>query len=149
MAMGLGELQVNDKRKSQLVYSIGQVLKERSAPFPLSSVTYLPSQEILMNKWKLRHYFKYDLISKMQDGEEKSKEEKKFWWSIEEDCFTQVYGKEIKEYLEGMVMDTYPDQVKIKTEESSGDEDEEDEFQEEDLLLDNNDTKNPTLTQVL
>ena len=49
MGMGLGELQVNDKRKSQLVYSIGQVLKERSAPFPLSSVTYLPSQEILMN----------------------------------------------------------------------------------------------------
>ena len=70
------------------MYSIGQLSKERSTPFPLSSVTYLPSQEILMNKWKLRCYFIYDLISKMQDGEEKSKEEKGVWWSIEEDCFT-------------------------------------------------------------
>ena len=93
--MRLGELQVDDKRKSQLVYSIGELLKERSTPIPLSSVTYLPSQVILMAKWKLRHYSKYDLFSKMPDGEEKSKEEKKFWWSIEEDCFTQVYGLKI------------------------------------------------------
>ena len=51
------------------MYSIGQLLKEKSTPDPLRNVTYLPSQEILMNKWKLRHDFKYDLISNMQDGE--------------------------------------------------------------------------------
>ena len=37
------------------------------------------------------------------------------------------------DYLEGMVMDTYPDQVEIKTEESFGNEEEEDELQQEDL----------------
>ena len=39
-----------------------------------------------------------------------------------------------------MVMDTYPDQVVIKKEESSGNEEDEDELQEEDL--DNNDNQN-------
>ena len=48
--MRLGELQVDDKRKSQLMHSIGHMLKESSTLFPLSSVTYLPIQEILINK---------------------------------------------------------------------------------------------------
>ena len=86
--MRLGELQVDYKRKSQLVYSIGLMLMESSTSFPLRNVTYMPIQEILMNKWKLRHHFKYDLISKMQDAEERPKEEKKFWCTIKEDCFT-------------------------------------------------------------
>ena len=54
------------------------MLKESSTPFPLSNVTYLPVQETLINKWKLRHYFKYNLILNIQDAEEISKEEKKF-----------------------------------------------------------------------
>ena len=58
----------------------------------------------------------------MQDGEEKDQEEKKFWWSIETDCFTRVSCDEMQGYLENMVMDSYPDQVVIKKEESSGDE---------------------------
>ena len=37
------------------------------------------------------------------------------------------------DYLEGMVMETYPDQEEIKTEESSGNEEDDDELQEEDL----------------
>ena len=83
----LGELQVHDERKSQLMHSIGHMLKESSTPFPLSSVTYLPIQEILINKWKLKHYFKYDLFLKFK-MQERSKEEKHFWWTIKEDCFT-------------------------------------------------------------
>ena len=70
------------------MYSIGQMLKECSTPLPLSNVTYLPVQEILINKWKLRCYFKSNLILRMQDAEEREKEEKKFWWTIKEDCFT-------------------------------------------------------------
>ena len=131
--MRLSELQVDDKRKSQLMHSVGHMLKKSSTPFPLSSVTYLPIQEILFNKWKLRCYFKYDLILKIQDTEERSQEEKKFWWTMEEDCFTLVYGDEIMDYLEGMVMEIYPDQVEIKTDESFGNEEEQDELQEEDL----------------
>ena len=144
--MILGELQIDDKRKSQLMHSIGLLLKESSTPFPLSSVAYLPNQEILINKWKLRYYFKYDLILKIQDPEERSKEEKKFWWTIKEDCFTQIYGDEMMDYLEGMVMDIYPDQVEIKTEESSGNEEEEDgsgnEEEEEELQEEDLDKKN-------
>ena len=73
--MRLGELQVDDKRKGQLIYSIGQMLKENSTPnptpYPLSN-----EQELLNNKWKHRQCFKYDIITKMQDGEGKNKEEK-------------------------------------------------------------------------
>ena len=81
---------------------------------------------------------------RMQYGEGKDKGEKIFLWSIEEDCFTKVFGDEVREYLEGMVMDSYPDQVVIKREGSSSIEEEEglqeeDEVQEEDI--DNNDNE--------
>ena len=79
-------------------------------PCPLSN-----EQELLMNKWRFRHCLKYDLISKMQDGEENDKEEKKFWWSVDTDCCTRVISDEMKGYLENMVMDLYPEQVVIKS----------------------------------
>ena len=91
----------------------------------------MPIQDILNNKWKLGHYFKYDLILKITDAEETSKVVKKFWWTIEEDYFTHVYGDEMRDYLEAMVLDTYPDQVESKTEESSGNEEEDDELEED------------------
>ena len=86
----------------------------------------------------------------MQNGEEKDKEEKEFWWSIEEECFTRVFSDEIRGYLENMVMDSYPDQVVVKKQESSGDEErpsseeEDDELEEEENEnedIDNNDNK--------
>ena len=52
-----------------------------------------------------RHYFQCDLITKMPDGEEKEKEPKKFWWSVETDCLTRVFGDEMRGYLERMAMD--------------------------------------------
>ena len=58
----------------------------------------------------------------MPDGEEKDQEDAKFWWSLETDCVTRVFGDEMKVYLEMMTMSVYPDQVVIKKEESSGDE---------------------------
>ena len=71
--MRLGELQVESKKKSQLLYLIGQMLKAESMtypmPYPLSS-----EQGLFINKWGSRWYFKYDLITKMQDGEQKDKE---------------------------------------------------------------------------
>ena len=117
-------------------------------PYPLSN-----EQELFVHKWRFRHCFKYDLITKMKDGEEKDKEEKKFWWSIDVDCFTRVFGDETHGYLENMFMDSYPDQVVIKKEENSGDElkeesssseEEEDELEEEENEyedIDNNDNE--------
>ena len=70
--MRLGELQQNDKRKKELLDSIGQMLKESSTsnptPYPLSN-----DQELFLSKWKLRTDFKHDLISKMKYGKEKTK----------------------------------------------------------------------------
>ena len=115
--MRLGELQVDSKKKSQLLYLIGQMLRAESmtypTPYPLSN-----EQELFINKCEFRQYFKYDLITKMPDGEEKDKEAKKFWWSVETDCFTIVLGHEMRGYLERMSMDSYPDQVVNKKEEA-------------------------------
>ena len=58
----------------------------------------------------------------MPGGEEKKREKAKFWWPVEMDCFTRVFGDEMKLYVETMVMSVYPDQVVFKKEESSGDE---------------------------
>ena len=83
--------------------------------YPLSG-----EQDLSLNK------FKYNLFYKMPDGEEKDQEDAKFWWSLETDCVTRVFGDEMKVYLEMMTMSVYPDQVVIKKEESSGDELQED-----------------------
>ena len=50
---------------------------------------------------------------------------------IETDCFTGVFGDEVREYIDGMVMGSYPDQVVIKKVESSSSEEEDDELEEE------------------
>ena len=117
MAMRLGEFQVDSKKKAQLMYSIWQMLKESSTSYPMP-YTISNEQELFINKWGYRCCFKYDLITKMQDGEEKDSEAKKFWWSIEEDCFTRTFSDQTQGYLENMVMDSYPDQVVIEKEES-------------------------------
>ena len=116
------------------------------APYPLSS-----EQELFFNKWQLRRDLKYDLISKMKDGKEKDREGKKFLWSIREDSFASVFGDEMQDYLECKVMDSYPDQVVNKKEESSGDElqgesscseEEEEELEQEAEDIDHNDNEN-------
>ena len=69
MPMRLGELQVDLEKKTQLMHWIGQMLKGSSTsyqtPYPLGN-----EQELFFNKWRYRCCFKYDLITKMQDGEE-------------------------------------------------------------------------------
>ena len=78
--MRLGELQVDPKKKAQLMYMIGQILKESSTSYqtqyPLSN-----EQELFINKWRNRCCFKYDLITKIQDME---KAEKKVQFEINE-----------------------------------------------------------------
>ena len=76
----------------------------------------------------------------MPEGKEKEKEAAKFWWSIEEgDCFTMVFGGEMKEYIKNMINDAQPDQIMITPTENlegeqqesiSGSEDEEPEENE-------------------
>ena len=121
VSIRLGELQVNSKKNNQLLYAIGSMLRVESMEYPM---TYLLSseQELFLNKWKLRWCFKNDLITKTPDGDEKEHEAAKFWWSVETNCFTRVFGDEMRGYLETMAMNAYPDQVVIKKEESSGDE---------------------------
>ena len=69
--MQLGELQANQKKKNQLLYAIGSMLRLESMEYPM---TYPLSteQDLFLNKWNLRWCFKYDLVTKMPDGEEKS-----------------------------------------------------------------------------
>ena len=49
-----------------------------------------------------------------------------FWWSVETDCFTRVFGDEMRGYLERVAMDSYPNQVVSRKKDSSGDELQED-----------------------
>ena len=72
-------------------------------------------QPFFKNKWHFRKVYKLELINKMPEGEKKEKEAAMSWWSIEEgDCFTQVYGDEMKEYIENMIDNAQPDQIVIK-----------------------------------
>ena len=75
----------------------------------------------------------YDLFDKIPDGEEKYTERAKFWWSIEIDCFTRVFGDGMRGYLEMMSMATYPEKVIIRKEESLSDELQEDSSSSEEV----------------
>ena len=72
--MRLAELQANLKKKNQLLYSIGQMLREESmtypTPYPLSS-----ELELFLDRWKLMWCSKFDQITKMPDGEKKRKKQ--------------------------------------------------------------------------
>ena len=70
--MRLVELHMNSKKKNQLIYAIGSMLRVESMEYPM---TYPISsdQDLFLDKLKLRQCFKYDLITKMPDGEEKNK----------------------------------------------------------------------------
>ena len=73
--------------------------------YPLSS-----EQDLFLNKWKSSQCYKYSLMNKMPEGDEEDQEDAKFWWSVETDCSTRVFGDEMKAYLEMMTMCIYPDQ---------------------------------------
>ena len=102
-----------------------------------------------------------------QDARRQGKKEAaRFWWSIEdEDCFTMVFGEEMKEYIENMMEDAKPDQIVLQPtenqegeqqksisgseeeepEESDGDEQKKVKTKIEKLMM----MTIPTLTQVL
>ena len=88
--MRLGDTQQNQKIE-QIIVSLGSMLKvetmEYAMTYPLSS-----EQDLFLNKWKLRQCYKYNLINKMPDGQEKEQEKATVWWSVETDCFTRVFG---------------------------------------------------------
>ena len=125
LPMRLGEMQQNQKRKNQLLFAIGSMLKVETMEYPMTC-PLSSEQDLFFNKWKLSKCYKYNLINKMPEGDEKDQEDAKFWWSVETDCFTRVFGDEMKAYLEMMTMCMYTDQVIFKKEESSGDELQED-----------------------
>ena len=155
--MRLAELQQNDKRIRQLLYSIGQMLKESSTscptPYPLSC-----KQELFLNKWKLRRDFKYDLISKMKDGKEKTNrkrssgdQSKKKTVLVEYLVMKCGIILRVWSYLHTPISGDFEkkssgDELQ---EESSSNQEEDDELEEEDEDIDKNDNQTPTLTQVL
>ena len=71
--MRLGDIQQNQKKKNQLLFALGSMLKVETMEYPM---TYPLSSEqnLFLNKWKLRWCYKYNLIDKMPDGEEKEQE---------------------------------------------------------------------------
>ena len=72
-------------------------------------------EDLFQNKSCFRKLNKLDLIQKMPEGKAKEEEEAGFWWSIaDEDCFTMVFGEEIKEYIENMMEDAKPDQIVLQ-----------------------------------
>ena len=76
--MRLGDIQQNQEKKNPLLFAIGSMLKVETMEYPM---TYPLSseQDIFLNKWKLRWCYKYNLIHKISEGEEKDQEDAKFW----------------------------------------------------------------------
>ena len=71
--------------------------------------------DLFQNKWFFRKLYNLNLIKKMPEGKAKEKEAVIFWWSIEdEDCFTTVFDKEIKEHIKNRMEDARPDQIVLQ-----------------------------------
>ena len=158
--MRLGELQVQSpKKKKHLLSSIEKMLKVQASKNTMLNF----NEPLFQNKCFFRKVYKLDLIDKMPEGKEKEKEAAKFWVSIEEgDCFTMVFGEEMKGYLENMINDAHPDQIMIRPtenpegeqqdsmsgsedeepEENKNEEPEENENENEDVEINDNDNDN-------
>ena len=145
--MKLGELQAKSpKKKKQLLTSIRKMLKVQTS----KNMTSNFDEDLFQNKWCFRKLYKLDLIKTMPEGKAKEEEEARFWWSIaDEDCFTMVFGEEIKEYIENMMEDAKPDQILLQPKENqeseqqqSMSEDEEPEENDIEELENENDKEN-------
>ena len=101
--MRLGELQAQSpKKKKQLLSLIEKMIKVQAS----ENTTLNFNEPLFQNKWFFREVYILNLIDKMPESKEKEKEALKFLWSIEEgDCFTTVFGEEMKECLENMIED--------------------------------------------
>ena len=45
--------------------------------------------------WQERHLHIYNAIEANEEGKSKEEEMKKFWWSMNSDSFTLMYGQEV------------------------------------------------------
>ena len=118
--------------------------------------------DLFQNKWFSRKLYNLNLIKKMPEGKAKEKEAVIFWWSIEdEDCFTTVFDKEIKEHIKNRMEDARPDQIVLQPienqeseqpesmsedeepEESDDEELEENENEKENREINDKDSSNP------
>ena len=100
--MQLGELQAESpKKKEQFLAAIRKMLNVQTSKNTTSNF----DEALFQNKW----FFKKTVQAQFdqQDARRQGKKEAvRFWWSIEdEDCFTMVFGEEIKEYIENMMED--------------------------------------------
>ena len=56
----------------------------------------------------------FDLVERMEEGQEKNKELENFGWTVDEDMFTYVMKSKIEELIEEKLNQEFPEEVEIR-----------------------------------
>ena len=83
-----GEAKVDKKRMTKIIQHMLKVPEETS----YQERIWICRQEEI---WQERHLHIYNVIEAKEEGKSKEAEMKKFWWSMNRDNFTLMYGQEM------------------------------------------------------
>ena len=93
----LGDMLKDEKRQSQFKYELGQLMDEYAVPLHLGNFNMNSKETRRLELWKNQRGMWFDHVEHIEEGQEKNKEQEKFWWTVDEDEFTYVMKSKIEE----------------------------------------------------
>ena len=90
----------DEKRKNQFKYELGRLVRELAVPLPLGNFNLRNKETRRMELWNNQKAMWFDYLEHMDEGQEKNKEWENFWWTVDEDMFTDVMKSKIEELIE-------------------------------------------------
>ena len=87
---------------------------EYAVPLPLGNFSMNNKETRRLELWKNRRGMWFDHVEHMEEGPEQNKEWENFWWTVDEDLFTNVMKTKIEELIEEKLNQEFPEEVEIR-----------------------------------
>ena len=109
-----GDLLKDEKRKSQFKYQLGRLMGEYAIALPLGNFNLSNKETRRLELWNNQKAMWFDHLEHMEEGQEKNKEWENFWWTVDEDMFTDVIKSRIEEFIEEKLNQEFPEEVETR-----------------------------------
>ena len=87
---------------------------EYAVPLPLVNFNLNHKETRRLELWNNQRGMWSDHVEHMEEGQEKNKQWEKFWWTVDEDMFTNVMKSKIEELIEEKLNQEFPEEVEIR-----------------------------------
>ena len=109
-----GDMLKGEKKKSQFKYELGRFMGEYAVPLPLGNFSLNNKETRRLELWKNCRGMWFDHVEHIEEGQEQNKEWENFWWTVDEDMFTDVMKSKIEELIDEKLNQEFPEEVEIR-----------------------------------